>query len=178
MVGGAAFTLTINGTNFVAASTVTFGGSAPATTFVNSTQSTAVIPASAIASAGTLAATVTNPAPAGGTSNAMNFSVTSGLNPARTGLRPLVTEKFIALEVPPAGAGLVTVTAGVPVEAMLEAGMAAVNCVELTNVVVGTAPPKLTVEDATKFVPLICKRESRPTSHDTVRRNCGDRWSG
>ena len=34
VAGGAAFTLTINGTNFVAASTVNFGGSAPATTFV------------------------------------------------------------------------------------------------------------------------------------------------
>jgi hypothetical protein len=61
--------------------------------------------------------------------------------------------KFIAFEVPPPGAGLVTVTAGVPVEAMLAAGMAAVNCVELTNVVAAADPPKLTVEPATKFVP-------------------------
>src|ERR1700679_3104955 len=38
VAGGAAFTLTINGTNFVAASMVNFGGSAPATSFVNSTQ--------------------------------------------------------------------------------------------------------------------------------------------
>jgi hypothetical protein len=63
--------------------------------------------------------------------------------------------KLIALEVPPPGAGLVTVTAGVPVEAMLAAGMAAVNCVELTKVVAGVDPPKLTIEPATKFVPLI-----------------------
>jgi hypothetical protein len=60
--------------------------------------------------------------------------------------------KFIALEVPP-GAELLTVTAIVPVEAMLAAGMAAVNWVELTNVVAGADPPKLTVEAATKFVP-------------------------
>jgi hypothetical protein len=63
--------------------------------------------------------------------------------------------KFIALEVPPPGAGLVTVTAVVPVEAMLVAGMAAVSCVELMNVVAGAEPPKLTIEPATKFVPLI-----------------------
>jgi len=63
--------------------------------------------------------------------------------------------KLIALEVPPPGAGLVTVTAGVPVEAMLAAGMAAVNCVELTKVVAGADPPNLTIEAATKFVPLI-----------------------
>jgi 6-phosphogluconolactonase len=77
VAGGAAFTLTINGTNFVAASMVNFGGSAPANTFVNSTQLTAAIPASSIASAGPLAVTVTNPAPEAGTSNAMNFTVTS-----------------------------------------------------------------------------------------------------
>jgi 6-phosphogluconolactonase (cycloisomerase 2 family) len=78
VAGGAAFTLTINGTNFVAASMVNFGGSAPATTFVNSTQLTAAIPAASIASTGMLAVTVTNPAPGGGTSNPVNFTITSG----------------------------------------------------------------------------------------------------
>src|SRR5580658_10102707 len=81
---------------------------------------------------------------------------------AGTGLGPLVMEKFMAFEVPPAGAGLVTVTAGVPAETMLEAGMAAVNCVELTNVVADAAPPKLTIEDATKLVPLIVSVKAAP----------------
>ena len=63
--------------------------------------------------------------------------------------------KLIALEVPPPGAGLVTVTAGTPVELMLAERMAAVNCVELTKVVAVADPPKLTTEAATKFVPLI-----------------------
>src|SRR5208282_5046746 len=76
VAGGAAFTLTINGTNFVAGSMVNFGGSAPATTFVNSTQLTAAIPAASIASTGTPAVTVTNPG--SGTSKAMNFTITSG----------------------------------------------------------------------------------------------------
>ena len=75
--GGAAFTLTINGTNFVAGSTVNFGGSAPPTTFVSSTQLTAAIPAASIASTGTPAVTVTNPGPGGGTSKAINFTITS-----------------------------------------------------------------------------------------------------
>ena len=78
VAGGGAFTLTITGTNFVAASMVTFGGAAPTTTFVDSTHLTAAIPAAAIASTGTLAVTVTNPAPGGGSSNAMNFTITSG----------------------------------------------------------------------------------------------------
>jgi YVTN family beta-propeller protein len=84
VAGGGAFTLTINGTNFVAASMVNFGGTAPTTTFVSSMQLTAAIPAVAIASAGTAAVTVTNPAPGGGTSNAVNFTITSGPNPVPT----------------------------------------------------------------------------------------------
>jgi len=84
VAGNAAFTLTISGTNFVAASTVYFGGAALATTFVDSTQLTAAIPASSVASTGMLAVTVTNAAPGGGTSNAINFSVTGGSNPVPT----------------------------------------------------------------------------------------------
>ncbi len=70
--------------------------------------------------------------------------------------------KVDVFELPPPGAGLVTVTAGVPVEAMLAAGMAAVNCVELTKVVAGADPPKLTVEFATKFVPTIVSVKAPP----------------
>jgi YVTN family beta-propeller protein len=84
VAGSAAFTLTINGTNFVGASMVNFGGSATATTFVNSTQLTAAIPAASIASTGTPAVTVTNPAPGGGTSKAINFTITSGLSSVPT----------------------------------------------------------------------------------------------
>jgi len=50
----------------------------------------------------------------------------------------------------------------VPVEVMLEAGIAAVNCVELTNVVAGAAPPNLTVEAATKLVPWIVSAKPAP----------------
>jgi hypothetical protein len=45
---------------------------------------------------------------------------------------------------------------------MLEAGIAAVSSVELTNVVTGAAPPKLTVEAASKFVPLIVSVNAAP----------------
>src|ERR1700747_1949060 len=76
------------------------------------------------------------------------------------GFVPPATAKFIAFEFRPPG--LVTVTASVPVEAMAAAGMAAVNCVELTNVVVGAVPPKLTIETATKFVPVIVNVKAAP----------------
>jgi 6-phosphogluconolactonase (cycloisomerase 2 family) len=77
VAGGAPFTLTIFGTNFVAASTVNFGGAAPATTFVTANQLTAAIPTAAIGSGRTAAVTVTNPGPGGGTSNAVNFTIST-----------------------------------------------------------------------------------------------------
>jgi uncharacterized repeat protein (TIGR03803 family) len=73
IAGGAGFTLTVNGTNFVSGSTVSFNGSAQATTLVGVTQLTALIPAADIAVAGTFHVTVTNPA--GETSNAVSFTV-------------------------------------------------------------------------------------------------------
>ncbi len=85
VAGGVAFTLTIEGANFVKASTVTFGGATTATTFVTSTELTAAIPASSVASSGTIAVTVTNPASSGGTSNPINFTVTGAVdNPVPT----------------------------------------------------------------------------------------------
>jgi hypothetical protein len=70
--------------------------------------------------------------------------------------------KFTASEAPPPGAGLVTVTAAVPIEAMAAPGIAATNCVALTNLVVRAAPPKLTIEAATKFVPLTVSVKAAP----------------
>jgi hypothetical protein len=45
------------------------------------------------------------------------------------------TEKLAAVEVPPPGTGFETVTESVPAVATSVAGIAAVNAVELTNVV-------------------------------------------
>lgn len=78
---GGAFTLTLTGTNFVAGSVVRWNGADRQTTFVSSTQLTAAIPASDIATAGTANVTVFNPAPGGGLSNAQGFAIN---NPAPT----------------------------------------------------------------------------------------------
>ena len=77
IAGGAAFTLTVNGTNFTGSSTVNWNGNARTTTFVSATQLTAAIPAADIATAGTAAVTVVTPAPGGGTSNAQTFTIVS-----------------------------------------------------------------------------------------------------
>ena len=45
---------------------------------------------------------------------------------------------------------------------MLAAGMAAVNCVELTKVVAAADPPKFTVGAATTFVPLTVSVKAAP----------------
>src|SRR5215469_8596428 len=82
-VGGPAFTLNVNGSNFVPSSVVRWNGSDRATAFQNSTQVTAQIPASDIAATGTAAITVFNPTPGGGTSNSLAFTITS-TNPVPT----------------------------------------------------------------------------------------------
>src|SRR6266850_3991819 len=57
-------------------------------------------------------------------------------------------------EVPPPGAGVTTVTCGVPAAATSAAAMAAVSCVGLTKVVVRAAPFHCTLEPLTKLVPV------------------------
>jgi hypothetical protein len=75
---GPAFTLTVNGTNFISTSVVQWNGSARTTTFASSTRLTAAITAADIASVGTAQVTVFNPAPGGGTSNpATSFPITT-----------------------------------------------------------------------------------------------------
>ena len=73
--GGATFTFTVNGSGFVADSVVQWNGANRTTTFVSATRLTAVIPASVIATAGTVRVTVFTPAPGGGTSNAQTFTI-------------------------------------------------------------------------------------------------------
>ena len=64
------------------------------------------------------------------------------------------TEKLAAVEVPPPGTGLDTVTESLAAVATSVAGMVAVNAVELTNVVDTGLALKLTTELALKLEPL------------------------
>jgi hypothetical protein len=73
--GGAGFTLTVNGANFVSGCTVEWNGTARTTAFVNSGQVTAQIRKADIATAGTATVTVKNPAPGGGVSNSKTFTI-------------------------------------------------------------------------------------------------------
>ena len=73
--GAAAFTLTANGSNFLNNSVIKWNGTILTTTYVNSTQLTASISASLVTTASTVAVTVFTPAPGGGTSGTVNFTI-------------------------------------------------------------------------------------------------------
>jgi hypothetical protein len=70
-----------------------------------------------------------------------------------TGFAALIVNPVLP-EVPPPGAGLVTVTCPVPAAAMSAAWIAAVNCVALTYVVVRLDPFHFTTDPVTNPVPV------------------------
>jgi len=75
--GSAAFTLTVNGTEFANGAIVRWNGANRTTTFVNATQLTADILTADVASAATANVTVINPSPrvGDGVSNVMTFAI-------------------------------------------------------------------------------------------------------
>ncbi len=77
--GSGAFTLTVNGTGFVAGSAIYWNGSPLTSTIVSSTQMTAAVPAGDVATAAVVPIQVEVPPPGGGLSTASTFSVN---NPA------------------------------------------------------------------------------------------------
>ena len=75
--GGPAFTLTIQGAGFVAASAIHWQGQPIDTSFISSTQLLGQVAAARIAVTGTATITVSNPAPGGGISNTAVFTITA-----------------------------------------------------------------------------------------------------
>lgn len=98
--GSGAQTLTINGSGFMSSSTVTFNGAAHAAMYVSSMQLTISLSAGDQATAGSYAVVVTNPAPGGGLSNSVNFTVNPNPNPmpAITSLTPSSATKGTAAQ--------------------------------------------------------------------------------
>lgn len=86
LVGSGGFTLTLNGANFALNSVVRWNGGNRTTTFINSGQLQAQIPASDFTSAGIFQVTVFNPAPGGGSAG-LPFTV-NNLLPSISGLLP------------------------------------------------------------------------------------------
>jgi hypothetical protein len=89
LVGGPEFTLTVNGSNFVPTATVNWNGQPLVTKSVSTTQLTAQVPATLIASAGTAKITVVNDASAA--SNELPLPISSSLVPTLSSLSPSST---------------------------------------------------------------------------------------
>lgn len=85
--GGSAFTLTVNGNNFISSSVVQWNGSSRTTSFVSGTQLTAAITSADISATQNVSIAVVNPAPGGGTSSAISLQVNAPL-PALNSLSP------------------------------------------------------------------------------------------
>ncbi len=77
MVGSGPTGIVVSGTSFVPGARVAFGGTDLVTTFISSTQLNATIPAGSLAAAGSYPIAVTNPAPGGGASSTISFTVSN-----------------------------------------------------------------------------------------------------
>jgi hypothetical protein len=73
--GGGDFEMRLNGSGFGANASVEWNGAFVATAFISSSQLVAYIPAALFATTGSVPVTVTNPAPGGGTSSSVMFTV-------------------------------------------------------------------------------------------------------
>jgi hypothetical protein len=85
--GGAAFTLTVNGSSFVSGAHILWNGANLVTTFVSATQLTATVSAADIAAGGRASVSVSNPAPGGGVSGTLTFTIDNPV-PAITSIQP------------------------------------------------------------------------------------------
>jgi hypothetical protein len=74
-LGSAGFTLTVSGRDFATGASVTWNTAHRPTTFTSATQVTAAIPAGDLTVAGTHQVAVSNPAPGGGSTNSLGFTV-------------------------------------------------------------------------------------------------------
>ena len=88
--GAPAFVLTVNGSGFAPQSAILWNNSALATTFLSVSQLTATIPLSLIGTPGVVPVEVETPAPGGGTSLQLNFTINPGSTslPTITSLNP------------------------------------------------------------------------------------------
>lgn len=101
--GATALSITLTGTNFLSTSTASWNGTPLTTTYKSATSLTAQISADDLQTAGKAAVTVNNPAPGGGASSAITFTINPASNPV-----PVLTSLNPASA--PAGSSGLTIT--------------------------------------------------------------------
>ena len=99
LVGAPDTQVNITGSGFLASSTVLLGGAPLATTFLNAGSLDAVIPAAELAAAAAHTLSVSNPAPGGGTSAVLGFTVDNP-GPGDRADRPCVGVTVLATDTP------------------------------------------------------------------------------
>ncbi len=140
LAGGDTFTLTVMGAGYVNGATIRWNGMNRTTNFVSATQLTAQILASDLLILGTATVTVFNPAPGGGVSTAVSFTVGSSLSSvsaASFGGAQLAPESIVAAF----GTGLATQTL-------------AATVVPLPTILAGTTVTVRGSSGAERFAPL------------------------
>jgi len=91
-----------------------------------------------------------------------------GAREVRVGAEAAVIGNDRLPDVPPPGAGFVTVTVAVPAVAISAAATAAINCVAPTKVVVLAAPLNFTTEVETKPAPFTVRLNAAPPAEALV----------
>jgi uncharacterized repeat protein (TIGR03803 family) len=91
---GPALTISLVGNNFVPGAYATVNGSPLATTYIDPTSVTALVPASLLATAGSEQITLVNPPPSGETSNGVSFTVSG--SPSGISISPAVVSVPLA----------------------------------------------------------------------------------
>ena len=138
LAGSTDTTLTVNGTGFNSSSTVLLGGATLSTSYVSSTQLTATVPATNIASMGWSAIAVSTPAPGGGTSNTVPLTVYTVLT---VGVNHILYEPFTRKLYASVGSGSATITGNSI--AAITPETATIG----TPVNVGSQPTKMAISD-------------------------------
>jgi YVTN family beta-propeller protein len=134
LAGAPATTLTITGTNFIAASTVNFGATLLAIQSQTATQLVVIVPATSLTTLGPVTVTVTNPAPGGGSANQQFTILSSNPVPTITSLSPS------------------SVVAGAPATTLTITGT---NFIAASIVSFGTTPLAIQSQTATQLVVIV-----------------------
>ncbi len=140
--GSAAFTLTLNGSGYVAGATVYWDGSALVTTFVSATKLTAAVPAANVAAVGSHTVQVENPMPNLGDSATLTFQVSTPTD-------VYVDDNYVGLALgtsvnwPYTGSG--THTIGLDAFATVQGGVSAVSSAGTVHVAAGTYPEQVLI---------------------------------
>ena len=162
--GGAAFTLTVNGTGFVGGSVVDWNGSARATTYVSATQLTAALSAGDITTASSVSVTAVNPGPGGGPSAAFPFAINAAVISQTITFGSLVSEPLGTAPFTVSG----TASSGLPVSFnSLTAAVCTVSGSTVTLVAVGTCTIQATQAGNATYAAASPVNQSFQVTHPT-----------